>query len=327
MISRALSACLFGTACLSADTILHYRVFDSDAATVAGGTVPGVDGSDGGEVFNGQVTLSEDIPTEGIPLDAGNRSLSFDGTAGVNLPGTQQLLNSDIAAAGGFTYEAWFTYSGGGNINSIIDYAGTEKLVRQASSDGAGYRNNSAAPLYALGPTGLDEWHYAAVVFESTELVGTSVTGNFTFYFDSTEPVDRIEGVTISDFGDSLNRTISVGAHPLGFGGNYYNGLIFEPRVSLAALQPGDLLYGSQDSDLQPTITGLELVDGGNLLTWTSIGGQTYDIEYSMDLENWSPAGTASAEGETTEFLHELSPDFEELIGAPTLFYRVALQD
>jgi hypothetical protein len=326
MMTRSLCALALSSVALSAETILHYRVSDGDAATVAGGTVPGADGSPNGVVFSGVVTLSEDIPSEGVPLDAGNRSLAFDGSAGINLPGTQQLLNSEVEAAGGFTYEAWFAFSGGGNINSIIDYAGTEKLVREAAGNGAGYRNNSAPPLYAIGSAGLDEWHYVAVVFEATELAGASVTGNFTFYFDGTEPVEFIEGVTISDFGDSLNRTISVGAHPLGFGGDFYNGLIFEPRVSLAPLQPGELLYGGQTGDLEPTITDLELSGNANQLTWTSIGGQSYEVEYSTDLENWNPAGTTVAEGETTVFLHELSPDFEELIGAPNLFYRVTLQ-
>jgi hypothetical protein len=219
---------------VSAQTILHYQVSDTDAAMVASGIVPGVDGSEDGQVFAGTVTLSESIPTEGVPAGLANRSMSFNGAAGVNLPGTQQLLNSELEANGGFTYEAWFTYAGGEDINSIIDYAGTEKLVRQAAGSGAGYRNNSAEPLYELGPAEpVDpaEWHYAAVVFTPTSTVDGAggITGIFTFYYDSNEPSQTVEGVTISNFGDSLVRTISVGAHPLGFGGDFYNGLIYEP--------------------------------------------------------------------------------------------------
>lgn len=52
-----------------------------------------------------------------------------------------------------------------------------------------------------------------------------------------------LTGQTITAFGDSLNRTISVGAHPVGFAGDFYNGQIYEPRVSLGALSAGDLLY------------------------------------------------------------------------------------
>lgn len=231
---------------LSASTLLHYRVSASDAAGVAGGTVPGVDGSANGSVDFGAVTLSPDLPAL-VPVGGGDRSMVFDGASGVNLPGTQQLLNSTLETEGGFTIETWFNYSGGGNINSIIDYAGTEKLVREAAGTGAAYRNNSALPLYSLGTAEPGEWHYAAVVFSPTSAVdGTgAITGDFTFYFDSATSVLTETGVSISDFGDSLNRTIGVGTHPVGFAGDFFNGLIYEPRVSLGALEPSELMISS----------------------------------------------------------------------------------
>ena len=49
--------------------------------------------------------------------------------------------------------------------------------------------------------------------------------------------------VTKDDFGDSLNRPIGVGRHPLGFGGDHFDGLVYEPRVTLGALAPFDLLW------------------------------------------------------------------------------------
>jgi hypothetical protein len=107
-------------------TILHYRVNDTDAAAVGAGMVPGVDGSPNGTVAFGLVSLSSDLPADNLPPGGGNRSLQLNGAAGINLPGTLQLANSAIATNGGFTYETWFNYAGGGNINSIIDYAGTE---------------------------------------------------------------------------------------------------------------------------------------------------------------------------------------------------------
>jgi hypothetical protein len=102
-----LSLCLLtGFALLgqsSATTVLHYRVNDTDAANVAAGTVPGFDGSADGAAIGAGGTLSADVPTVGVPAGAGNRSLSFAGDGGFNLPGTQQLLNSTIDANGGFT--------------------------------------------------------------------------------------------------------------------------------------------------------------------------------------------------------------------------------
>jgi hypothetical protein len=229
----------------AATTVLHYRVNDTDAAGVAGGTVPGVGGSPSGTTFGaGGVTLSASVPTIGVPAGAGNRSLNFAGNGGINLPGTQQLLNSAVNTAGGFTYEAWFNYSGGGNVNSIIDYAGTEKLVRRVAATGVSMTFSGPVDMDPLiGATGLNEWHYAAVVFTATSLAGDSVIGDFTFYLDGNTPVGTLAGQTIDNFGDSLNRTISVGAHPLGFVGDFFNGQIYEPRVSLGALAPSELLY------------------------------------------------------------------------------------
>lgn len=171
------------------------------------------------------------------------------------------------------------------------------------------------------------EWHYTAVVFAATGPVsGGSITGDFTFYFDGTEATETVESVTISDFGDSLNRTISVGAHPLGFGGDFFNGLIFEPRVSLAALAPEELLYQSAPSG-GPEIINFEPGDGVNQLTWTSLPGRTYLVEFSLNLEDWLSAATPMAEGETTTFDHVFVPEFEELVDAPAAYYRVTLQD
>ena len=241
-----LGSILAATSSLSAITLLHYSVSDSDAAGVAGGSIPGVDGSPNGSVAFGAIGLSENIPAQ-IPASGGNRSLVFNGASGINLPGTQQLLNSAIVSSGGFTMEAWFSYTGGGNINSIIDYAGTEKLVREAATSGTGYRNSSAAPLYILGDTTGSEWHYAAVVFSPTGAVAAngSITGDLTFYYDSTTPTSTEIGAVITDFGDSLNRTIGVGTHPVGFAGDFFNGLIYEPRVSTGALSASELLIAS----------------------------------------------------------------------------------
>ncbi len=242
ILPALLAASLFGSAAHAATTVLHYSVNDTDAATVAGGTVPGFGGGPDGTSIGNGATLSASVPTTGVPAGAGNRSLDFAGDGGFNLPGTQQLLNSSVDAAGGFTFEAWFNFAGGGNVNSIIDYAGTEKLVRRDAATGVSMTASGVGdPL--IGVTGTGEWHYAAAVFTSTGLAGTSINGDFTFYLDGTTPVGTLAGVTIDNFGDSLNRTISVGAHPVGFAGDFFVGQIYEPRVSLGALTPSELLF------------------------------------------------------------------------------------
>ncbi|MGC6564581.1 MAG: LamG-like jellyroll fold domain-containing protein [Akkermansiaceae bacterium] len=291
MFRSILLSSALATGWAQSETILHYQVSDADSDTVAAGTVPGVDGSEDGQVAFGIVTLSEDIPSVGVPFSLGNRSLSFDGAAGINLPGTQQLLNSVLETEGGFTYEAWFRWGGGEVVNSIIDYAGTEKLVRESALETASYRNNSAAPLWDLGLAPQDEWHYAAVVFEPTGPVdaGGTITGNLSFYYDSTEATETVEAVTISEFGDSLNRTIAVGAHPLGFGGDFITGLIYEPRVSLGALEPDELLFSLEPPvDLEFTEIDYSPGDQTVRLTWASKESATYAMKYSGDLTSFA---------------------------------------
>ncbi len=263
---------------LFGQTLFHYRVNGSDAGAVSGGTVPSVGGSDG--AVSGPVTLSADVPSAGVPGGAGNRSLSFDGGAGVLSPGTRQLLNSAVHAAGGFTFEAWFKYTGGGNVNSIIDYAGTEKLVRRAAASGVSMTASGVGDP-AIGDAPAGEWHYAAAVFTATGLSGGDVSGDFTFYLDGDDPVGTVQGATITDFGDSLNRTIAVGMHPLGFGGDFFQGLIYEPRVSLGALAPGALLYASNP---RPAIADFSaapsnIAAGGSAtLSWEVTGADSVTI-------------------------------------------------
>ena len=226
------------------DSILHLRVNGTDSATVAGGTIPNVGSLGAGTVSGaGAMTLSTDIPHCNIPLDGGDRSLSFSGDTGILAPGTQQLLNSEILAAGGFAYEAWFNYAGGGNVNSIIDYAGTEKLARYATSTGPTMQTTGIFP--AIGPAAIGEWHYAAAIYHNVTSSdgGETLSGDLTFYFDSTTPSRTINGVEVNGVGDSLNRTIGIGMHPSGFSGDFFNGLIYEPRVSLGALEPDELLF------------------------------------------------------------------------------------
>ena len=232
------------TVTASAQTLLHFRVSDSDSSLVAGGNIPNIAGSNGNVIGSGGLSLSSDVPTHGVPAAAGNRSFTGSGTAGAILPGTQQLSNDAIIAAGGFTYEAWFKWDGGGNVNSIIDYAGTEKMIRNAGQAGAGMRFNSANPTQILGPAAPGEWHYAARVFTSnaTKEGDGSLGGMLTWYYDSTVPQGSV-AYTKSTFGDDLNRTIGAGTHPNGSNADYFNGFIFEPRVTLGALPPEDLFF------------------------------------------------------------------------------------
>jgi hypothetical protein len=228
------------------NTLIFYQVNDTDAATIAAGVVPNLGTLGAGSNYNG-VTLTNDLPTNGVLAGAGDRALVCNGADGILAPGTQQLNRTNISNAGGFTYEAWFNWNGGGDINAIIDYAGTEKLIRQETQTGPQMETDNAT-FDLIGAAAVNQWHYVAVVFTATNTVTStdSISGIYTFYLDTNTPIGTVTGITINSNGDSLDRTIGVGTHPVTtFTSDFFNGLIYEPRVTLGALSAGSLLFKS----------------------------------------------------------------------------------
>lgn len=249
----------------AATTIFHYRINDTDAAGLP--AIPSEGGSPGTAQGTFSGVLSSNIPTVGVPVGAGNRSIVGAGdplSDGVNSPATQELSNAAVMAAGGYTMEAWFLWNGGGNVNSIIDYAGTEKFRMIASSGILDINFDSGSGPQPIALVSVGEWHYAAAVF-TYDGGGVNATGGIggsvTWYFDDNTPLGTAAAIK-DDFGDSLNRPIGVGRHPLGFGGDDFDGLIYEPRVTLGALSASELLFVVPE----PGTGALALV--GTVLLW-----------------------------------------------------------
>ncbi|MFT5856899.1 MAG: hypothetical protein ACI8XO_004155 [Verrucomicrobiales bacterium] len=230
----------------AATTVFHYRVNDTDAAGLP--NIPSVGGSDGTAQGTFSGIFSTDVPTAGVPASAGNRSIVGAGDAlsdGVNSPSNQELSNAAVIAAGGYTLEAWFKWNGGGNVNAIIDYAGTDKFRMIAGTGILDINFDSGSGAQPIASPSIGDWHYAAAVFthDGGGVSGTGgIGGTVTWYFDGNTALGTAAAIK-DDFGDSLNRPIGVGRHPLGFGGDDFDGLIYEPRVSLGALSSSELLF------------------------------------------------------------------------------------
>lgn len=285
---------------LQAQTLIHYTLNDTanDENLFAEGLVPNA-GTLGNGMASNSVLLSITLPTNGVPPGAGNLSIYCNGNGGILAPGTQQLNNTAIFNAGGFTYETWCYWIGGGDINAMIDYAGTQKLVRPATSTGPEmeYYNTNDSPVYNfIGSAASNQWHYVAVVFTATALDShTNVTGNFTYYLDTNEPTGSLSNVTISPFGDSLDRTIGVGMHPEGFSSDYFNGLIYEPRVTLGALpyynllfKPGVVVTTTADSGAGSLSDAVANAPNGAAITFApALNGQTIYLDGGpIELDN-----------------------------------------
>jgi hypothetical protein len=227
-------------------TIFRYSAFQGGGKDLPKIADAGGAGNDG--TGDATTKFSNNIPAAGVPSDSGNRSIDGQGKGGVVTGGTAELLNSNVAAAGGFTMETWFRWNGGGSINALIDYAGTEKLVvdtNLGTGNEVRMRINSDSSLDSvIGQVQSGQWHYVASVFDTqgNAVQGGSISGIFRLYLDGVL-VNTTQPVTISDFGDSLNRPIGIAKHPLNFAADRLDGLIYEPRVSLGALSRDQLLY------------------------------------------------------------------------------------
>jgi hypothetical protein len=138
-------------------------------------------------------------------------------------------------------------------------------------------------PIGTIAP---GDWHYVAVVFDTLGAPlndNLSLAGDVTVYLDGLEPVSTTPAVTKAAFGDSLIRTIGVGKHPLGFASDFFHGLVFEPRVSVGALAPEELLFQDGGPPPGPKFVrgesnadgGLNITDGIFILNFLFLGGAT----------------------------------------------------
>ena len=244
--------CLAAPVLQAQDTVLRYSfTVGQDLTTVfdegpAGNNALGQPGA----------AVSGEIPSEGVPDDSGEASLDSIGLGGLVTENTLLLSNDQIVAAGGFVMECWFWWNGAGTVNSIIDYAGTEKIVLDGTSGELAMliAGTGRVPIGTVQP---GEWHYVAVVFDTLgdpATVEGFATGTLTCYLDSLAPAVVREGAIKDNFGDSLIRSIGIGQHPNGFAADFFDGLTYEPRVTLGVLDPEDLLLDARVIDPPSTL-------------------------------------------------------------------------
>jgi hypothetical protein len=175
--------------------------------------------------------LSTDVPA-GMSGDSAVFS-----TAANTLIKTQTaslLNNTAIAANGGFTEDVWVKPTatpGTGNLYKLIDYAGTDYLAFDDSDHFVFEFNGVPATETLSGAASLSAWHHVIVTFDTTgnSVTSGTLTGLLTLTVDgvSTTPVSE----TKSTFGDSLNRAIGIGGHPVS--GEIFTGEIYNPQVEL----------------------------------------------------------------------------------------------
>lgn len=254
---------LFFTTALGAQTqtVLRYSFSDSTP-------LPTVldQSSAGNDALAGPLgVLSTDVPFTAPGF--GNRSFdpsdaSADPTmtSGIATTAIDLLSNDQIAAFGGFTMECYFRWdeSGAEFFQTLIDYAGTEKIRIDASGSVSVVLSDGEVMDIATAVPG--QWHYVAMQYTMTADLGGSLQGDVVAFFDSATAITGPTDAFLSSLGDLLDRPIGVGQHAvpslaLLAPTEALRGRIFEPRVTLGVVDPADLLI-NQVSTGTPYIRG-----------------------------------------------------------------------
>jgi len=170
-------------------------------------------------------------------FDAALMSLSANGGGHGKTDAIDLLNNTAVAANGGFTMDVWFKWAGKyTNTRKLIDYAGTESLRTINSQIQFVLSNGGTIIGYDIVA---EQWYHAVAVFDTTGNSAVedpnypgeyTVTGTARLFIDDVL-VASAENSTKSSFGDRLNRSIGINMWPNG--GDYNQGKIFNPTVSL----------------------------------------------------------------------------------------------
>ena len=229
--------------------ILQYG-FDYTSGTVAAsGNVNDDSGSgNAGLVFFGDGgSYSADIPTANVQNATGVGSLDTStgylstNTSGA-FSGTGIVDFADIIGAGGLTVESWF--KGGdasGAFQGLIEVAGAYNLGGAGGEVGFEDGFSGTPTVLEFGvPLDTSVWNHAAVVLSNPVASGIGLDVTVSVYHNGSV-VDSGPRHVIQN----LDRAGGVGGHGVFAGPDQFTGLIYEPRVSLGALPPGDFTYAA----------------------------------------------------------------------------------
>lgn len=205
------------------------------------------------------------------------------------------------------------------NINFVLGPQGNANMpdaqrlwIDTDLGDGmaASYNDPVDWSLDGDGINDIDAWHHAAITFDDE-------TGTINFYYD----YELLQSRTLSDSnGDGY--THPAGVLQMGKLANEgYALFIDEVRYSGEVLMPFQFLQAvnTPAKDLAITEFVFNSATPGTTLTWNTVSGRFYSLDYSSDLENWFEIlEEEQADGDTMSYTDNVTP------GTSTkLFYRV----
>lgn len=268
--------------------LLAYWPFDGDTSDASG------NGHDG-TLTNG-ATLSDDVPPgssgQSLQISGGEQHVLVPHDDGLNI--TEEL-----------TIAAWVQPQGDAEWDGIIAKNPSEgSMPNHAGNYELRIENETRALhlLYQNGGVDDTAFHQAteAIVTGDTwsHVAVTAVKGGEVNFYINGELADTHADLVLESFGATNTSPVYIGSRADFF--TVMDGLIDEVALFDRALSADEILAISQGMGLPPSdggggvipgdvpqITGISLTAEGVALQLPA--GVTYDVEYSVDLQNWSP--------------------------------------
>jgi hypothetical protein len=219
--------------------------FDSTSGAVA---VPVTDDSGSGHdgayiLFGAAPNYSADIPVASrTQYVTGIGSIDFSGTNGgistadsTTVGSGQGIITAaQVSAAGGLTMEVWVKNpSGTGTPEAALNIAGMYLLGTKEGKIGFFHGDKSTDMSWTTDQFIPDQWNHLAVVMTTTD-PDAQAYDDITVYLNGTP--FHSGSYTLPFF---LDRAASVGNHQYNDWSNY-DGLVYEPRISLGTLSPSE---------------------------------------------------------------------------------------
>ena len=220
-------------------------------------------------IYTGIPIYSSDIPAN-TRFCTGSGSIGFTGTHAalsssnsVGVGSGQSIVSSaQVYAAGGLTMEAWIrtpAVATGSRLGAVLNMAGMYVLGMDRASGRVGFlRGDNRDDLSWTASPLAGQWMHLAVVLASPDSSATTY-GAISAYLNGT--LIHSGSHTFPWF---LDRATSVGNHPFEDGYDY-EGLVYEPRVTLGALSPSQFTI-----QLGPPVLSFGRIAGNLVFTWTT---------------------------------------------------------
>jgi hypothetical protein len=271
-----------------ATNILHYGYdFTTGTVTSEGNLVNDDSGSGNDSVTkltHGGLdggTYSSDIPNAGLlqnTLGIG----SVDTRTGTHQTSNINIYNqADILGAGGLTYQAWIkvldrSVNSRASVGDIImSDSGVIALSARYTTTSTDFSVEivSGSTVNVAQVTGLavDEWVHVAAVFSNVSANAHLFDATVDMYINgglqaTQNVIGAPTGADFTGFGNALNRAFSIGNHPTTID-NRFKGLIFEPIVTLGALDASQFTVVELDPGVTVNFTTGEVKFFGEDLT------------------------------------------------------------